>query len=116
MSEKTDVARLRFVLSKIEDLRGYQARFADLDALFQDHMAYDAVLMCLLQIGETLRKVASPVWRGRLPVQGAYVVRNIITHEYEGVDQAIIARILVDEIPSLGDAVRKCLAEAGEKR
>jgi len=57
MSKKSDSSRLRFILAKIDDLQGYQALFPSPEALFQNTMAFDAVLMCLLQIGETIQKV-----------------------------------------------------------
>jgi len=110
MSKKSDAARLRFVLAKIDDLQGYQARFPSVEALFQDAMACDAVLMCLLQIGETIQKVEDETWAAQLPVQGAYVVRNIIAHDYEGVDLAIIVKIVSEDIPPLRKVVAKLLS------
>ncbi|MBF0501375.1 MAG: DUF86 domain-containing protein [Candidatus Riflebacteria bacterium] len=112
MSKKSDYARVRFVLAKIEDLQGYQTRFPSLDALFSDLMAYDAVLMCLLQIGESLQKLENKSWSEQLPVQGAYFVRNIIAHDYEGVDRSIVERIVADEIPRLRLVINQILAES----
>ncbi|HOT28511.1 MAG TPA: DUF86 domain-containing protein [Candidatus Ozemobacteraceae bacterium] len=111
MSDRSDVARLRFVLAKIDDLQEYQARFPSVEALFHDSMACDAVLMCLLQIGETIQKVENKLWSAQLPVHGAYVVRNIIAHDYEGVDLSIIEKIISEDIPSLRMVVVTLLSE-----
>ncbi|OQA11148.1 MAG: hypothetical protein BWY66_00042 [bacterium ADurb.Bin374] len=113
MYKKSDVARLRFVLAKIDDLQGYLARFPYVEALFQDAMACDAVLMCLLQIGETIQKVENATWAAQLPVQGAYVVRNIIAHDYEGVDLSIIVKIVSEDIPPLRAKVIQLLSGEG---
>jgi len=113
MSKKTDSARLRFALAKIDDLQRYQARFPTLEALFQDAMALDAVLMCLLQIGETLPKVENKSWASQLPIQGTSSLRNIIAHNCEGVDFASIERVVTEFIPPLRETILKCLAEAG---
>jgi len=99
------------VAAKIQDLQGYLARFPTWDALTKDGMAFDAVLMCLLQIGETLQNIKNPTWSQQLPVKGAYVVRNIIAHDYEGVDSTIVERIVTSEIPALRDVVDRILAD-----
>jgi uncharacterized protein with HEPN domain len=39
--------------------------------------------------------------------------RNLLIHEYFGVDQEIVWKIIQDDLPGLMDSVRKTLDETG---
>ena len=94
-------AKLAFVLEKVEDIIAYQERYGSVVEMLNDKMAYDAVLMCLLQIGETLHKLEKSPYADKLPIKGAYDVRNFIAHDYEGVNRAIIEDVIRRHIPAL---------------
>ena len=52
-----EISRLKFILEKIDDLLKFKNRFSTIEKLLDDKMGFDATLMCLLQIGETLNKL-----------------------------------------------------------
>jgi len=96
-----DIARLNFIDEKINDIFTYKDRFDTIVDLLNDKMGFDAVLMSLLQIGETLHKLDQSSYSKVLPIKGAYDVRNFIAHDYEGVNKMIIEDIIRNHLPSL---------------
>ncbi len=71
-----------------------------------------ALLMCLEQIGETMRKLKTPWIVSRFDIgdiKGAYDVRLFIAHDYEGVNLALIERIIREKIPLFKAAIDQIL-------
>ena len=100
-----EISRLKFILEKIDDLLKFKNRFSTIEKLLDDKMGFDATLMCLLQIGETLNKLKNSPFSDKLPIKGSYDVRNFIAHDYEGVNKAIIENIIRKLLPSLKKTV-----------
>ncbi|MFA7091346.1 MAG: HepT-like ribonuclease domain-containing protein [Arcobacteraceae bacterium] len=93
--------KLDFILEKIEDIESFKARYKSIEDLLNDIMGYDATLMSLLQIGETLNKLKNEPFAEKLPIKGTYDVRNFIAHDYEGVNKVIIEDIIRIQLPKL---------------
>jgi len=75
-------------------------------ATLEDREGKPAVLMCLLQIGETLNKIdVKKHPKLREAQQGAYSVRNFIAHDYEGVNMALIENIVRNLLPELNTII-----------
>ncbi len=103
--------KLRFILEKIDDLLFYKNQYKTIEELLNDKMGFDATLMALLQIGETLNKLKDSPFADKLPIKGAYDVRNFIAHDYEGVNKVIIEDIMRRFIPDLRDIIVEILEE-----
>jgi uncharacterized protein with HEPN domain len=58
-----------------------------------------------MQIGESLNKIEDETLKNKLPIKGAYDVRNFIAHDYEGVDVGLIENILRYLIPELKETI-----------
>ena len=56
-----------------------------------------------------LERIAALI-AGRLPVKEANAMRNVIVHNYEGVNFRIVTRTLQDDFPRLKAAVLSILA------
>jgi len=93
--------KLSFILEKIEDIESFKVRYKSIEDLLNDVMGYDATLMSLLQIGETLNRLRDEPFAQKLPIKGTYDVRNFIAHDYEGVNKMIIEDIIRNELPKL---------------
>ena len=93
--------KLDFIIEKIEDIESFEARYKSIEDLLNDVMGYDATLMSLLQIGETLNKLRDEPFANLLPIKGTYDVRNFIAHDYEGVNKMIIEDISKTQLPKL---------------
>ena len=97
--------KLDFILEKIEDIESFKARYKTIEDLLNDVMGYDATLMSLLQIGETLNRLRDEPFAEKLPIKGTYDVRNFIAHDYEGVNKVIIEDIVRTELPKLKQVI-----------
>jgi len=97
----SSLTKLDFILEKIEDIESFKSRYNTTVDLLNDVMGYDATLMSLLQIGETLNQLRDEKYSSRLPIKGTYDVRNFIAHDYEGVNKAIIENIIRIELSKL---------------
>ncbi len=101
MSKISDISRLEFIVEMIEDIEFIIKENNTLAEALNSRIGKHALLMCLMQIGETLYKIEDEVIREKLPVKGSYDVRNFIAHDYEGVDLGLIDNILRYLIPEL---------------
>jgi uncharacterized protein with HEPN domain len=101
MSKVSDSSRLEFIMEMIEDIEFIVKESDSLTEALQSRIGKHALLMCLMQIGETLHKIKDEEIRKKLPVKGSYDVRNFIAHDYEGVDLGLIDNILRYLIPEL---------------
>ena len=107
-----DISKLYFILEKIEDLDTFKNRFNTTEELLNDKMGFDAVLMCLLQIGESLNKLRDTYkYFNTDDIKGAYDVRNFIAHDYEGVNKSIIESIIREHIPKLKTTIKNILTD-----
>lgn len=68
----------------------------------------DAVLFNLEQIGETAKKLTEE-YKSSTTIEWGKIIglRNIISHEYEGVDLTIIYNISTNDIPKLLNELKK---------
>ena len=97
--------KLDFIVEKIDDIESFKARYKSIEDLLNDVMGYDATLMSLLQIGETLNKLREETFADKLPIKGTYDVRNFIAHDYEGVNKMIIEDIIRTQLPKLKQTI-----------
>jgi uncharacterized protein with HEPN domain len=77
----------------------------------KDERTQDAVLRNLEVIGEAVKRLP-PDLRQRapeIPWQDIAGLRDVLIHEYEGVDLAIIWDVTVNEVPVLRQAVSELL-------
>ncbi len=80
------------------------------NALNDEIEAQPAILMALMQIGESLKKIDSDILKKfdlEVESKGSYGVRNFIAHDYEGVNMMVIEEIIRSRIPILKEKVLK---------
>ncbi len=105
MSKVSDTSRLEFILEMIEDIEYTIEENHTLKKSLTNRIGKHALLMCLMQIGESLNKIEDEALKDKLPIKGAYDVRNFIAHDYEGVDIGLIENILRYLIPELKETI-----------
>ena len=105
MSKVSDTSRLEFILEMIEDIEYTIEENHTLKKSLTNRIGKHALLMCLMQIGESLNKIEDETLKDKLPIKGAYDVRNFIAHDYEGVDIGLIENILRYLIPELKETI-----------
>ncbi len=106
----SDKKKIEFVIEMMEDIETYLTRLDSVTALLDDKMGFNATLMSLMQIGETLRKLQGKYTElDNDDIKGAYDVRNFIAHDYEGIRKSIIESIIREHLPKLKNALEKII-------
>ena len=111
MSYRADRARLEYLLKLIDDLNIIVARHNSVAEAIADVEGCHAVMMCCLQLGETLNKLEIAVLREKLPVSLAYAMRNIIAHDYLGINPEVIVATDENDIPDMRCRIELILSE-----
>ena len=101
MSLRGDTARLEYVIKLIDDIHVIIERHGDTASALKDTEGYHALMMCLTQIGETLNSIKDEEMRKALPVSLAYGFRNVIAHNYLGVNSQVVITTIDDDLPGL---------------
>ncbi|MCG9875910.1 MAG: DUF86 domain-containing protein [Leptospiraceae bacterium] len=104
-----DLPRLEFILRMIHISEEIISRHNGIDSALEDIEGQNALLMCVLQVGETLNRIQNKEWRNFLPVKESYGLRNLIAHQYDSVDLSIISEILEFDFPDLKSKITKLL-------
>ena len=106
----SNAAALNQALDSISAIRSH----LDLMPL-SETIAYDAVCMRLIVIGESLEKVDSSITRlyPNFPVMQTMAVRNRIAHDYFGVDFSILENTVKHDLDQLEIVIRQILSDEG---
>lgn len=101
MFNNSDSAKLEFIFRMIQNIEFIINKHSGIDQALEDLEGLNAILMFVLQIGETLNKLENMELRNNLPVKESYGLRNLIAHNYDSVDTGILSEILELDIPDL---------------
>jgi uncharacterized protein with HEPN domain len=115
MSRHADKARIENMLGYIDDIETIITRHKGIPEALQDIEGEYALMMCLLQIGEILGKIETPAYKKKLPVKSSVGLRNLIAHDYEGIDLSLSQRILEEDIPALKEVIEEIMDENNTK-
>jgi len=107
--------KIEFVLQRIDFIFRTVEKAGYVTKALEDEVTFRAaILMHLSQIGEEMSKIGSEVL-SKLDLlsdaKGAYDVRNFIVHSYEGVNLALVERIIKEKLPILKNKFYKYLKE-----
>lgn len=103
--------RLRDIAENIRSILDYTTGL-DARAFLNDRKTQDAVERCLLRMAEAAVKLG-PAVEEWMPVQdwaGIRGIGNVLRHEYDGVDPAIIWSVVADDLPPLLRDVEQTIA------
>ena len=110
-----NLPKIEFIIQRIEFIENIVKRHKFVTKALEDEIeAKPAILMHLSQIGEEINKIDNKILNdlGLLEdAKGAYNVRNFIVHSYEGVNLALIERIIKEKLPFLKDKFKRYLNE-----
>jgi len=108
-SEKP-VQRLSDILENVDWIIEY-TRGQSFQMFAQDRRTRDAVERCLLRIAEAARKLEGVVEEiaSDQPWPDIRALGNVIRHEYDAVDAAIIWKIIQDDLQPLRSAVETAI-------
>jgi len=102
---------LRHVRDAIARIERYTAQGREV--FFQDSMVQDAVIRNLEVIGEAVRSLPPEVKRQHpeIPWRSITALRNVLIHEYFGVDLEIVWRVVQRRLPNLKRHIGTMLAD-----
>lgn len=111
MSERPQLLYCQDILDSGEAILSY-VRDITCDAFVQDRMRYSAVIREFEIIGEAVGKLSEEL-KGcypEIPWQDIKDFRNLLVHEYFGVDLEIVWNTIRNDLPILLGAVRKIVS------
>ena len=103
-------AKVDFILEMIENIQKIIKRHKGIIKALDDYEGKMAIMMGLLQIGESLNKIDKKYLEKYDLIddtKGAYNVRNFIAHDYEGVNMVVVEDIVRLYLPKLEDKIVK---------
>jgi uncharacterized protein with HEPN domain len=108
---KDPAVYLRHIRDAIARIGKYTAQGRN--AFFDDSMVQDAVIRNLEVIGEAVRSLPPELKRRHpeIPWRSITALRNVLIHEYFGVDLEIVWRVVQRRIPTLKRHVEALLAD-----
>jgi uncharacterized protein with HEPN domain len=102
--------RLSDILENADRIRRYTENYT-FDGFAADPKCRDAVERCLLRISEAARKLEGVVdmLAPEQPWSDVRAVGNVLRHEYDAVDPAVIWQIVEKDLAPLSRAVEKAI-------
>jgi uncharacterized protein with HEPN domain len=107
---KDDRVYLGHILEAIQDIEQYAS--TGRDAFITDRMRQDALIRKLEVIGEAVKNLSEQTKQRRheIPWRRIAGMRDRLTHDYFGVDLALVWVAVERELPNLKTAVEQLLA------
>lgn len=107
MEENRDNAYLQHILEAIESIEEYLKGF-DYQAFLKDKKTIDAVVRELEIIGEAANNLSDEFKNNqpKIPFRDIIDMRNLLTHEYFGVNAKIVWDTSQTDLPKLKEVIR----------
>lgn len=113
--DKSDRQRVQHIRSYCEDIDMFLDRFGrDFNSFIQDRAYFNAVSMCVLQIGELANSLSERFRQetsAQMPWKMIRGMRNMLAHAYGEVDEEIIWETAINDIPMLKAFCDKMLSD-----
>ena len=90
--------------------------FETADRFYQDKLHFDAVLMNVVNIGESVSRITEDFQKKYNQIEWSKIkaLRNIIAHDYLGIDAEEIWQIIQNNIPELKIKIEEILNQLKE--
>jgi len=102
---------LKSILEAIEKIEEYTKNFKDADSFYHDQKSFDATMMQFVVIGEMVVKLDEEFesLHNDIPWKDIKDFRNIIAHNYFGIDADEIWDIISSELNELKQNIKKLI-------
>lgn len=110
---KNDRANLLAVLDAVTKIQNYVQGFTQSDELYRDSRSFDATMMNFVLIGEMVDRISERTKTEHPEVDWKEIkgLRNIIAHNYLGIDAEEVWQIVQTYIPKLQKQLLGILSE-----
>lgn len=98
-----DEITLILMLDTINKIQKYVEKFTSSEELWNDNLHFDAVMMNFISLGETVDKLSDDFKEKNNQIEWFKIkaFRNIIAHDYFGVDASEVWQIIKYHLPKL---------------
>ncbi|MBX3044223.1 MAG: DUF86 domain-containing protein [Candidatus Kapabacteria bacterium] len=98
-----DQILIRQLLLTIDRVLEYSINLNSPDDLAIDYKTFDAILMNFVALGETVGKLSNDIKEKQRNIdwRKIYAFRNIVAHDYFGVDEEVVWQIIQKHLPKL---------------
>lgn len=98
-----DIILVKQMLQTIERIFEYSSGYDNIDDFVADYKTFDATLMNFVALGETVGKLSDEFRDNHSTIEWSkiYAFRNIIAHDYFGIDEEEVFGIIKKHIPKL---------------
>jgi uncharacterized protein with HEPN domain len=106
-----DKLSLSGMLEAIEKIEAYTASIQNAEELFKNEMHFDAVLMNFVIIGEMVERLSESFKSEHDTIDWTRIkaFRNIVAHDYFGIDAEEVWQIVRNHIPKLKQDIKSLL-------
>ena len=110
ISEK-DKSIIIAIIESINKIRKYTVKFETGDDFFNNNLAFDATIMNFVVIGEMVSKLSAEfiIDNNVLDWKNIIGFRNIIAHDYFGIDADEVWEIIQTDLRTLEDYLNKLI-------
>ncbi len=100
---------LEAIIEAIERIIEYTSGFDSADDFNNDHLNFDATMMNFVVIGEMVDKLSEDFKKRNSRIEWNRIkgFRNIVAHDYFGIDAEEIWQIIKNKIPELKSEINK---------
>jgi len=108
---KKDKGNLLAIIDSCSKIEKFTADLWDADAFFSDEKTFDAVLMNMVIIGEAVGRLSNELKDKNKHVSWMRIkgFRNIVAHDYFGVDAEEVWQIIKKNLPELKHQIEEIL-------
>ena len=108
---KDDRVYLRHILRCIERIEEYSKQ----GSLFSSHLIQDAIIRNLQTMSESTQRLSVATRERRPDVDWKAIAgfRNVLVHDYLGVDMQYVSRAVQTDVPALREACQQLLQDLG---
>ena len=110
--KERDLDNVAFILDCCDKIAGLIERFGCSYKIFMNDYAFkDSLLMNVFQIGEAVNRISDEFKTGvpDVPWHQIYATRNIIAHGYVKIDDFIIWKTIINDIPDMKEKLKKLI-------
>lgn len=102
MSTK-DSHSLEAILEAISRIRRFTEKHPDQDSFYSDDIAFDAVMMNFIVIGEMVTRISDELKVANPQIEWNRIkgFRNLVAHDYFGIDAEEVWQIIKADLPKL---------------
>lgn len=99
---------LESILESVNRIIEYTSGFDSADDFYNDYRNFDATMMNFVVIGEMVDKLSDNFKRDHNNIEWIKIkgFRNIVAHDYFGIDAEEVWQIIKDKIPSLKSRIQ----------